>query len=284
MPIDAAVLDGIPFFQLLDERERAMLAQATDLVRAPAGRAIFEYGDAGNALYIIRSGEVELSLTDDTGTRILLGAAGAGDFVGEISLLDDGPRTATALVTEDVEALVIDRDDLQRFMRHHPAIALTLLAVVGRRLRETNQRLRHTASRNVNDALDDTRSRGQQLADWVAAFSGSLPFAALNAVVFLGWIALNLGALPGVPVFDRPPFDLLTMAVSLEAIFLAIFVLVSQNWQATKDRLRSDIEYDINLKAELEIAQLHEKVDRLNATMQARLDGIERAVGGGRGA
>jgi len=123
----------------------------------------------------------------------------------------------------------------------------------GRRLRLTSNQLRHTATRNVNEEMSDKRTTVQKVADWIAEFSGSIPFLLIHAVLFTAWIGVNY--FPSL-AFDPYPYGLLTMAVSLEAIFLSVFVLLSQNRQAAKDRVHADIEYDVNLKAELEIARL----------------------------
>jgi CRP/FNR family cyclic AMP-dependent transcriptional regulator len=265
MPADAAVLAEIPFFQFLDEQERVSLAAQLEEVRLPEGQALFHYGEPGDCLYVIRAGKAEVFFKDDTGTRIVLEVAGAGDVVGELSLLDGGPRTASVLVTENLEALRLDRDDLDKFLRTHPAAAIDLLGAMGRRLRVTADRLRHTASRNVNVAAEDTRSTVQKAADWIAEFSGSISFLVLHVVFFAAWILMNVTLVPGAPMFDPFPFGLLTMVVSLEAIILSVFVLLSQNRQASKERIRGDIEYEVNLKAEMEVAHLHEKVDALSA-------------------
>jgi CRP/FNR family transcriptional regulator, cyclic AMP receptor protein len=278
MPTDAALLKEVPFFQLMDEQERTALAGVLDVVQIPASRTVFSYGDPGDSLYIIRAGAVEIFITDDTGQRIVLETATAGDYFGEISLLDNGPRTASVVATEDLEALRLDRPDLEQFLNRYPSAALDMLTVMGRRLRSSAEQLRHTASRNVNEEMEDRRTVVQKMADWIAEFSGSMAFLVLNALVFLVWIVANVDLIPGLHAFDPFPFGLLTMAVSLEAIFLSIFVLISQNRMAAKDRIRSDIEYDVNLKAELEVAQLHEKVDHLQADVLARLARIERFV------
>jgi uncharacterized membrane protein len=278
MPTDAALLKEVPFFQLMDEQERTALAGVLDVVRVPANQAVFNYNDPGDSLYIIRAGSVEIFVTDDTGKRIVLETSGVGDYFGEISLLDSGPRTAAVVATEDLEALRLDRPDLEQFLNRYPSAALDMLAVMGRRLRASAEQLRHTASRNVNEEMEDHRTIVQKAADWIAEFSGSMYFLALNALFFLVWIVANVDLVPGLPAFDPFPFGLLTMAVSLEAIFLSIFVLISQNRMAAKDRIRSDIEYDVNLKAELEVAHLHEKVDRLQGDVLARLARIERFV------
>ena len=276
MPADTALLADIQFFELLDEQERGTLAAQLDHDHFPAGHNLFKVGDPGDALYIVRNGEVEIFFRNDTGERIVLETARAGDMIGELSLLDSGPRSASALVTVEVDLLRLDRDDLERFLHMCPSATMDLLAAMSRRLRQNVSLLRHTATRNVNEEMEDHRSVVQRAADWIAAFSGSIPFLLLHLVVFAAWILLNLGVLPFVRVFDAYPFGLLTMAVSLEAIVLSVFVLLSQNRQVAKDRIRSDIEYDINLKAEMEIAHLHEKLDDLQADMLARLATIER--------
>lgn len=278
MSADAALLAEVPFFQLLDDHEREMLAQHLDVVKLPAGQTVCEYGEPGDSLFLIRSGAVEVFLRDNTGERIVLEAATAGDFFGELSLLDGGPRSASVIVTKDLEALRLDRRDLDEFLKRHPAAALDLLAATGRRLRQTAERLRHTASRNVNEEVADRRTLVQKAADWIAAFSGSIPFLGIHVAWFFFWIVGNVGVIPGFPVFDPYPYGLLTMVVSLEAIVLSVFVLLSQNRQAEKDHVRSDIEYDVNLKAELEIAHLHEKVDRLQADVLSRLDRLGRPL------
>lgn len=278
MATDAALLAEVPFFQLLDEHERAVLAAQLDAVSIPAGTHMWEYGDPGGAMYVVRSGRVELFMRDDTGERIVLETVGPGEVFGELSLLDGGSRTASALVTENLEALHVDRGDLDHFLRVQPAAALDLLGAMGKRMRRTAELLRHTASRNVNVEMEDTRTTVQRVADWIAEFSGSIPFLMMHVVGFTVWILLNVAWVPFAPNFDPFPFGLLTMVVSLEAIILSVFVLLSQNRQVAKDRIRSDVEYEVNLKAELEIAHLHEKVDRMVEDFARRLENIEHKV------
>jgi uncharacterized membrane protein len=284
MAEDTSFLAEIPFFQLLSEEERADLVARLEPIRLPAGRMVFDYGDPGDALFIVRSGAVEVFFKDDTGQKIVLEDGKAGYVFGELSLLDGGPRTASVVVKEDMQALKFDRTHLGEFLQRHPSAALDMLAATGRRLRFTTERLRHTASRNVNEEAEDKRTAIQKTADWIAEFSGSITFLMLHVGLFTIWILLNtswlsgVGSLHALTNFDPFPFGLLTMSVSLEAIFLSVFVLLSQNRQAAKERVRADIEYDVNLKAELEIAHLHEKVDRFQADGLARLDRIERAL------
>jgi CRP/FNR family transcriptional regulator, cyclic AMP receptor protein len=276
MSTEVQLLSEVPFFQLMDDDERSALAEHLEIVQMPEGQVIFNTGDPGGSLFIVRSGEVEIFFKNDTGERIVLETALPGDFFGELSLLDKGARSASAVVVKNLEALRLDRDDLEQFLKRHPEAAMDLLTVTGRRLRSNVEKLRHTATRNVNAETEDKRTRVQKVADWIAEFSGGMPFLMLNAGFFFVWIILNINVIPYLEAFDPFPFGLLTMAVSLEAIFLSIFVLISQNRQAAKDRVRSDIEYDVNLKAEMEIAHLHEKVDHMHSEMLMRLDQMEK--------
>ncbi len=271
MSADASLLAEVPLFHLLDDEERASLAAQLDVVRFPKGHIVFNYGEPGDAMFVVRSGEAELSFKNDTGEKIVLETAMAGDFFGEHAFLDGGSRTTTVLVTQDMEALLMDRGDLDLFLRKHPAAALDLFSALGKRLRKTTEMLRHTATRNVNEETEDKRTVVQKTADWIAEFSGSIAFLALHIVLFAGWILINTEA-PEKLHFDPYPFNFLTMCVSLEAIFLSVFVLLSQNRQAAKDRVRADIEYDVNLRAELEVAELHKKLDDLKSDVLARLD------------
>lgn len=280
MAADAALLAGVPFFQYLDADERAVLARHLDEVRIPAGQLVFQTNDPGGTLFVIRKGAVEVFLTDATGERVVLETPEAGEVFGEISFLDGGSRTASVVVIEDLDALAVDRDDLSHLFRAHPEAGLDIIAAMGKRLRRSVELLRNTASRNVNTEVADHRTPVERAADWIAAFSGSITFLMLHVVFFAAWVLLNTNWLPGwkPPMFDPFPFGLLTMVVSLEAIILSVFVLLSQNRQVAKDRIRGDIEYEVNLKAELEIAQLHEKMDRLHVEALRRLEEVHRCV------
>jgi CRP/FNR family transcriptional regulator, cyclic AMP receptor protein len=276
MSADPEILAEVPLFQLLDADERAALAAKVETVQAPEGKVLFSYGDPGDSLYIVREGEVELFLKNDSGQRIALERLGPGDFCGELSLVDAGPRTETALVTKDLQAVMVDRADIEGLLKQHPAAAMDLLTATGRRLREANRLLRHAASRDINEEVEDKRTTVMRIADWISEFSGSLPFLFIHCVLFALWIVLNTGALSHTAIggWDPFPYGFLTMCVSLEAIILSVFVLLSQNRQVARDRTRNDIEYNVNLKAELEIAHMHEKLDDLRADVLDRLKAL----------
>jgi uncharacterized membrane protein len=277
MPCDPALLADVELFAHLDAEDRARLANAIGLCRLAADETLFQTGEPGEALYIVLSGEVELFVRDTTGQKISLTTAGAGQMFGELALLDRGPRTATALALADSELLELDRDDLVELFKRSPTAALSMLAGMGRMTRQADELLRTRVSRNLNTEIVQHTSFLDRVADVISWFSGSMPFLFLNAAIFGIWIFINSVDV-GLPFFDPYPFGLLTMAMSIEAIFLSCFVLISQNRQAEKDRVRADIEYEVNIKAELEVAHLHEKTDQIYAEMLERFNRLERQL------
>jgi len=281
MPCDPSFLANIQMFELLNEGDRVALAAVVDELSVPAGHTLFQAGDPGDSLFIVRTGEIELFIKDTAGQRIVLTTSGAGDMFGELAMLDTGPRTATALALTDSEVLVLDRGDLVLLFQRQPEAALHMLAALSGLTRKADELLRTRVSRNVNEEMEVHSTALLRIADWIAWFSGSMPFLILNGGWFVIWIALNTFPL-GVPAFDPYPFGLLTMIVSLEAIFLSCFVLISQNRQAQKDKVRADIEYEVNIKAELEIAHLHEKTDRIYENMMARFEKLEKSIASAR--
>lgn len=278
MPADTTFLSQIQLFAQLDDDERGVLAQVMHERALAAGEVLFRIGDPGDSMFIVQSGAVELFVKDTAGQKIVLHTAQPGDFFGELSLLDGGSRTASATSVSDTSLLMLDRDDLLQLFRKRPDAALDMLAVMGRMTRKANALLRERVVKNVNEEVQEERgSIVLRVADWVANFSGSITFLVIHIVFFVCWIVLNIGVLP-FGGFDAFPFGLLTMAVSLEAIILSTLLLFSSNRQGARDRIRSDVEYDVNLKAELEVAHLHEKTDRIYEEMCERFTRLERAL------
>jgi len=277
MPCEATMLADVELFEHLNDDDRASLAEAIDVRELAAGDTLFKAGEPGEALYVVRSGEIELFIKDTAGQRIALALVGAGEMFGELALLDRGPRTATAIAMSDTELLELDRDDLLLLFQRSPAAALRLLAAMGRMTRKADELLKTRVSRNANEEVEEHTTWLQRTVDWISWFSGSMWFLAFTAIWFTAWIVVNMVQL-GVPQFDPYPFGLLTMITSLEAIFLSCFVLISQNRQAEKDRVRSDIEYEVNIKAEHEVAHLHEKTDRIYAKMLEHFIRIEKTI------
>lgn len=272
MAADAALLADVGFFKLLDGDERAVLAQQVEHRTFPAGATIFREKEPGGVMYVIRRGKVELWLYDQDHQRVVLATFEDGDFFGELSLLDESPRSATATTLTETEVLVIDRTDLRLLFLQKPDAALDVMSVLGARLRTTSEIVRSRAARNPNEVIAEHLTLGDRISDWITNSTGTMKFVYLSALWFVVWIVLNLGVIPGLEPFDPFPFGLLTMVVSLEAIFLSIFVLVSQNRTDAKDRVRSELDYRVNVKAETEIGELHQKVDELRMELLRAID------------
>jgi uncharacterized membrane protein len=282
MPCDPQMLEGVELFDHLTEEDRQALAQVIDLRPVAKDATLFQAGEPGDSLYVVQSGEIELFIKDTAGQKIVLTVAGRGEVFGELSMLDQGARTATALALMDSELLELDRDDLLLLFQKTPAAALGMLAAMGHMTRKADALLRTRVSRNANEEAEEQRGVILRIADWVSWFSGSMLFLAIHGVWFIAWILINTGSI-GFPAFDPYPYGLLTMIVSLEAIFLSCIVLISQNRQAEKDRVRSDIEYEVNIKAELEVAHLHEKTDQIYAEMHELFLKLNKKLDSNRG-
>ncbi len=279
MPADTQLLAAVPLFERFNDEERQLLASQLDEVEFQPGQLIFRRTDPGGAIFIVASGEVEVFIEDSTGSRIVFETVKAGDFFGELSLLDGESRSASAQALKPTRALRVDRSDLEQLFARHPTAAMDVLAVITRRLREADKLLGVRPRFSPNEAVDEQITMVERIADKAADFSGRFSFLLMHTVWFAVWIGLNVDALPGVHSFDPFPFGLLTMIVSLEAIFLSCMVLISQNRSAAKERIRSDVEYEANIRAGLEVTQLHVKVDAMVDQLMTRLASLEKQVG-----
>jgi CRP-like cAMP-binding protein len=263
MSIDASILDEVEHLRELGGPERTALAEKIDLLRYAPAETIFNYGDPGHALYIIRSGEVEIYVKNDKGEKIVLEISKPGDIFGEVSLLDDGPRTAWVAAISDVEVLRLDRAHFEDYVRQYTPAALNLLSVAARRLRKSDEFIRRTITRNANDVVEEQGTSFTRFADAVPAWTGSVPSMALHILLYSAWILMNVTVIAGRQAFDPYPFGFLSVLLCIESIFLTLFVLTSQNRQRARDRIRSDIEFETAINTEMKIAHLHEKIDKL---------------------
>jgi len=262
MSTNVTMLADVPLFQLIDDEERETLAELMTSRDFPAGAPIFEEGQPGDSLYLVCTGRVQVYCHSDSGERIVLGENEKGDVFGEISLLDGGPRTAGAVAVEPTQTLTIDRDKLHELVQRHPHVAIDLLTVMGRRLRSTDELLRSHVTRNPNQEEEERLTFGERIADKVASFGGSWTFIITFGVFLFIWVVINSVILLS-KAFDPYPYILLNLFLSMLAALQAPVIMMSQNRQASKDRLKADLDYEVNMKAELEIAQLHRKIDRL---------------------
>jgi CRP/FNR family cyclic AMP-dependent transcriptional regulator len=275
MSSEMAMLAEVPMFALIDDEERHTLAELLETCHFDKGETIFSQGDAGDTVYIVQRGRVQAFITSDEGETIVVGENENGDVFGEISLLDGGPRTASAVAIEETDCFSLDREKLLELVQKHPHTAIDLLTVMGRRLRATDEMLRTRVSRNVNVEEEEMMTFGQRIADHVASFGGSWTFIISFGVVLVVWVIVNVWILASHP-FDPYPFILLNLVLSMLAALQAPVIMMSQNRQAAKDRLKADLDYEVNLKAELEVAQLHRKVDKLYEDVQARLVKLDK--------
>ena len=269
-------LAEIPLFSHMDDEERSELRSLMSERLFQAGQVVMRAGEEGSSFQIIERGEIEIWLTDTDGKKVVLDVLGPGKFFGELSMLTGETRSASATSEEEVVTLELYREEFFDFLRRRPEAAIDVLTELGQRLKHTDDILRTRVSRNPNAEIDEHLSLGQRVADIIAGFSGSIPFLLLNLVIFVIWLVANTVG-PKTIQFDPFPFQFLTMAVSLEAIFLSIFVLVSQNRQSAKDRVKADLDYEVDVKAEMEMtvmaSRLHDmerKLHHIHHGIQAR--------------
>lgn len=253
--VTSQLLAEIPLFSNLNNEEReALRVLMTERIFQP-GEVIMKPDELGTTLHIIEQGEVEIWLTDTEGEKVTLAVLGPGKFFGELAMISGATRSASATMTEQVVTLELSKTEFFDFLRARPDAAINTLIELADRLKHTDDILRTRLSRNPNDAGEQSLSIGQRVADVIATFSGSVPFLLINLIAFVLWILVNTVG-PKITQFDPYPFQFLTMAVSLEAIFLSIFVLISQNRQSAKDRIKADLDYQVDVKSEMEMGML----------------------------
>jgi CRP/FNR family cyclic AMP-dependent transcriptional regulator len=276
--MDIDLFTAIPLFADLTPSEREDLARLLQPRRFDAHHAVFWIGEPGDEFFIIESGQVVICYPDEHGEEKTLAVLGPGHFFGELSLLDGGRRTATARAQSEARLLSLGREAFHEFIKKHPASAIHILSTIGRRQRDSLDKLR--GIKNANEVVAEQRTPVQRVAERVSAIITSGPFVILNTGFFLIWILVNTLRHPTkINWHDDPPtFFILGFLITLEAIILSMFVLNSQKRQAKRDAIKADLDYQINRKAHLEITQLHEKLDRLEG-MIVGLAG-DRGVGG----
>jgi CRP/FNR family cyclic AMP-dependent transcriptional regulator len=273
VPADPELLSGIHLFQMMDDQERAAVGALMKEVVFPAGKTLFREGDPGGVLYVIKDGRLQLSVVDDTGKTVVVDTLEPGEFFGEISMLDGGKRTATAVAVEEVRALSLDREPFLALLRRQPDAALDVMTSIAKRMRKTDERLRETV-RNANEVMEEQETFGERVADGVAKFGGSWSFIFSFASVLAIWVLINTIFVftKNHEPFDPYPFILLNLFLSMLAAIQAPVIMMSQNRTDAKDRIRSELDYQVNVKAELEIMRLHEKVDALETRLLDKLD------------
>jgi uncharacterized membrane protein len=263
--MDAEFLSGISMFSSLAADDVRELASLCKQVSRADQSLVFRRGDPPDAMYLIREGKVEISVWTEDNEELVLAVLGDADFFGELALFDGSPRTATAKAVGHVDLIEIRKDDLFAFLRRNPEAALSMMSEIARRLRGATALIERRTARNVNEIMEDRYTFGDRLADRIAQFGGSWTFLIWFAVTLFVWMALNSLESIWHP-FDPFPFIFLNLVLSCLAAVQAPVIMMSQNRQATKDRLQADLDYQVNLKAELQIRSLHLKLDELRTT------------------
>jgi uncharacterized membrane protein len=259
--MDVSVLKNVPLFQLLDEDELRALVPEIEERSYVAGQTVFKVDQPGAEMHVVLEGCVETFLTDEEGQRVVLAKLGPGEIFGELSLFDEEPRSASAEAREATRTCIVDRADLERLFARKPHAALHILAVLSRRLRRTDVLLSQRTARNPNVVIEEETSFGERVADLVARFGGSWTF--INAFIALMLVWMGVNTLILLRPFDPAPFIGLNLVLSMLAALQAPVIMMSQNRQDAKDRVRADLDYQVNLKAEVEIMELHRKLDRM---------------------
>ena len=257
MTIDT--LRQVPLFESLDNEAAGELCHLLESLDCKAGTFLFRTGDEGDAMYLIEHGKVRICVRATDGHEVTLTELERGDFFGEMALLDGQHRSADAIVAEDARLAVLSREHFLSFVRSNPNVALEMLTALANRLRHTDELLRHSATRNVNVEEAAHMTLADRAADIIAEFGGSWKFIIAAVLFFNIWVLINSLLLQNNG-FDAYPYLLLSCVINMLAVLQAPIILMSQNRQAHKDRLRSEIDYQINLKNEL---ALNEILDRL---------------------
>ena len=260
--MDVAALRSVPLFAALDPEATARLGNYLTIHDYPSSAVICRNGDPGDAMYLIDLGKVHISVTDADGHVVTLAKLGPGDFFGEMSMLDRRGRSADATVIQDARLAKLTRDDFLSFMKGDPRIALEMLTALTQRLRRTDELLRHRVSRNVNEEAAARFTLADRAADVIAEFGGSWKFIGVSVGFFLFWVALNTWLLQDNG-FDPYPYVLLNLVLGMIVGLQAPIIIMAQNRQAQKDRLRANLDYQLNLKNELLLSDIIHRLDEL---------------------
>lgn len=262
MAADARMLSHIPLFFSMDDEERAAIAEIMDEVNYEAGDTIYREDETGSTFYILQGGQVQLTITDDDAEKLVIETLGPGNFFGEISLLDGGTRSCDAIAVRPSSLLVLERNEFFALLMQRPHMAQDVLLAQAKYIRRTDMLLRRRVSRNANEQIDETETLGERVADAVARFGGSWRFIFSFCAFLLVWVLLNT-VMWGMEHWDPYPFILLNLFLSMLAALQAPVIMMSQNRQDAKDRIRSELDYHVNLKAELGVSTLLQETKML---------------------
>ena len=272
MPCDPEVLRHVPLFTLLDDEETAILAGQVEVKRFAARQRIYKMGDPGGKAYVVASGMVRVTTVDEDHQEVVVDEPSHGEFFGFASMLEETAHQSSAVALEETVCIEVDRHDIAILLQRKPMAGMDMLAVLGRQFHSSQKLVRVRAARNPNEVIEEKETLGERVADHVASFGGSWTFIGSFALVLITYASLNVGL--AARAWDPYPFILLNLFLSMLAAIQAPVIMMSQNRQSTKDKLLSENDYQVNLKAEMEI----EALLRGQAELLARVSYVERML------
>lgn len=261
MPCDPEELKHVPLFELLDDDELSVLAAQVDKTQFAPRQRIYKAGDPSERAYIVMAGNVRVTTIDEDQQEVVMDELTHGGIFGFASLLDQTPHQTSAMAMRETVCIELDRNDIATLVTQKPMASIDMLTALGRQLHASQRLVQSRANRNPNQLIEEETTFGQRLADTVARFGGSWTFIIWFAVVLIAYSSLNM-ALRG-RAWDPYPFILLNLFLSMLASIQAPVIMMSQNRQDMKDRLRSELDFDVNRRAESEIQTLSNKLNLL---------------------
>ncbi len=276
MPCTPEVLKNVPLFALLDDEETAVLASQVEVKTFAARQRIYKIGDAGGQAYVLVSGKVRVTTVDEDHQELIVDEPVEGEFFGFASMLDQTSHQTSALALEESVCIEVDRDDIAVLLERKPLAGMDMLAVLGRQFHAAHQLVRIRAMRNPNEVIEERVTFGEHIADAVARFGGSWSFIISFGVVLTIYTMINV--ILRNSAWDPYPFILLNLFLSMLAAIQAPVIMMSQNRQDKKDRLRGELDYDVNRRAETEIQGLSKKLNLLGDKLEDMEDLLRRSV------
>ena len=259
MGCNPEVLKHVPLFSLLDEEETAVLASQVRLKTFAPRQRIYKIGDASGQAYVVVSGRVRVSTVDQDEQEVVIDEPTHGEFFGFASMLEQTPHQTDAQAIDQVECLEVNRHDIAVLLQRKPLAGMDMLTVLGRQFHASQQLVRLRANRHPNEVIEKDATFGERVADAVAGFGGSWTFIIIFSVVLA--LYMTLDAVLGKRAWDPYPYILLNLFLNMLAALQAPIIMMSQNRQDTKDRLRGELDYDVNRRAEVEIQGLARKLN-----------------------
>jgi CRP/FNR family cyclic AMP-dependent transcriptional regulator len=257
-------LRQVPLFSLLDDDELAVLAQQVELRDFASNQRIYKAGEPNGPAYVMLSGAVDVTLIDEDGQEVIFSQPHRGDFFGFASMLEGSAHQTTAIATEPTSCIEIDRHDISALLEKKPQAGLDMLTVFATEIHNAQRVIRGRTLRNPNELIDEQETFGERIADHVASFGGSWTFIITFGITLLTYVSLNVYLLSHHgKTWDPYPFILLNLFLSMLAAIQAPVIMMSQNRQDSRDRLRSELDFEVNRRAESEIQALSRKLHYL---------------------